>query len=267
MQCPLGGYVYFRWTAAVHDVQLMASKAHLESCDFTGATELVGVGQGANSAGEASYYLPCAEAGATYYLSCSVGSHCAAGQKVSVTVVPAFRRFEFADGVDGLWSTSKASVYASRGAVQCPLGGYVYFRWTAAVHDVQLMASKAHLESCDFTGATELVGVGQGANSAGEASYYLPCAEAGATYYLSCSVGSHCAAGQALSVHVSNSERVTNETDGSLRIHSDSLSRAEVAHSNSTYPLELKCTTHARQRQHGSAHQCMRQLLTYSSNI
>jgi hypothetical protein len=53
-------------------------------------------------------------------------------------------------------------------------------------------------------------------------------------------------------VHVSNSERVTNETDGSLRIHSDSLSRAEVAHSNSTYPLELKC---------------MRQLLTYSSNI
>ena len=128
-------------------------------------------------------------------------------------------RFVFADGIDGLWSTSRT--YAD---VQCAAQGYVYLHWTASHHDLWRMASATHLAACDFSGATQLVGVGDAHASTGTAVYYLPCTTPGDTIHLSCSVGGHCQAGQRLSVSVHATARVFDET-GELLIHSRSLSR------------------------------------------
>ena len=89
------------------------------------------------------------------------------------------------------------------------------------------MASAAHLEECDFTGSTTLVAAGSdAANSpSAEASYYFPCASAGATYHLACSVSDHCARGQKVSVHVSATEHAIDPADGAALLHSDSLAR------------------------------------------
>lgn len=113
--------------------------------------------------------------------------------------------------------------------LSCAMGGYVYFHWTAAYHDLVLMASPAHYASCDFSGATTLVPVADGSDgsdAADQMSYYLPCGTAGQDLYLSCSAGSHCTGGQKLHVQVSTTARVYSATDPTLLLlHSDSLRR------------------------------------------
>ena len=61
----------------------MPDKDAYDNCDFSGATQLVGVGDAHASTGTAVYYLPCTTPGDTIYLSCSVGGHCQAGQRLS----------------------------------------------------------------------------------------------------------------------------------------------------------------------------------------
>ena len=91
------------------------------------------------------------------------------------------------------------------------------------MHDLVLMASATHYDTCDFTGSQTLVPL---AAESGIASYYLPCSETGSQLYLTCSVPGHCAAGQKLSVRVSTSSRVFSTTDPSqILLHSDSLAR------------------------------------------
>jgi len=112
--------------------------------------------------------------------------------------------------------------------VQCSIDGYVYFYWHAESHDLQLMASSAAYDACDFTGAIAVQPTNAPANSQGFASYYLPCTAApGSVLYLSCSVSDHCADGQKLAVHIS---RTAHAIDSSTEpptalLHSDSLSR------------------------------------------
>ena len=131
-------------------------------------------------------------------------------------------RFSFADGNDGRWSTARASAYASNGPIACPIGGYVYFYWEPSMHDLVRMASASHLAACDFSGSTTLVPVGGVAAN----GYYLPCASAGESIHLACSVSDHCSAGgQKLSVHVSSTVHAISPTDGATLLHSDSLGR------------------------------------------
>jgi hypothetical protein len=134
--------------------------------------------------------------------------------------------------------------------VHCAVGGYVYFHWTAAYHDLVLMASQSHMDACDFTGSTTLVATNTHAGPTGQvrhtpllarraarlvapralttaaacsqAAYYLPCETAGTTLHLSCSHAGHCAAGQVLTVHVSATQHA-RDTNGTVLLHSDSL--------------------------------------------
>ena len=69
----VGDTLHFMWEGN-HDVHVMASKAAFDSCDFTGATNLGAVSP-------IAYPLTALPT----YFSCSVGSHCAGGQKLAVT--------------------------------------------------------------------------------------------------------------------------------------------------------------------------------------
>ena len=142
---------------------------------------------------------------------------------------PPLRRFEFVDGPSGTgyWSAGNGGY----NDVACAADGFVYFQWSAAYHDVMLLPSEAAFDACDFTGATTLAPINSPASSNGLTSYYLPCATPGSTLYVSCSVGSHCAAGgQKVKVHVSASEFVYNTSDPNreVLIHSDSLARVHT---------------------------------------
>jgi hypothetical protein len=96
------------------------------------------------------------------------------------------------------------------------------------------MASESAYDTCDFAGSTTLAPVNAPA-VAGQASYYLPCAGAGQTYYLSCSVSDHCAQGQKVRVEVSPTERVF-DLQHQLLLHSDSLSRVMALLGHRTDP-------------------------------
>lgn len=69
----LGTPVTFSWTE-LHNVEEMASEAAYAACDFAGATEV------ASTVDVAAPSLA-----TTKYYACSVGAHCAAGQKIAIT--------------------------------------------------------------------------------------------------------------------------------------------------------------------------------------
>lgn len=104
--CPQGGFVAFQWDNAnrPHNVVKMASQAHYDACDFTGSVELAAAGTGVQS-----YYHGCDTASEVAYLSCSVGSHCADGQKLAV-ITSSTSRVVDANGAVQLHSRSLAQV-------------------------------------------------------------------------------------------------------------------------------------------------------------
>jgi len=75
--------VHFMWKdspgTAMHQLDQMLDEAHLTSCNFTGSTVLVAAMK------TGAYTLPTAAAG-THYFSCNVSGHCAAGQKIIITI-------------------------------------------------------------------------------------------------------------------------------------------------------------------------------------
>ena len=66
--------VTFEWTGE-HNVELMASEEAYNNCDFTGAAAI----------GSLSGVQVTGNDGEVHYYGCSVGSHCASGQKVAIT--------------------------------------------------------------------------------------------------------------------------------------------------------------------------------------
>jgi len=70
-----GDTIKFDWSSS-HNVQQMADSAKFTGCDFAGATML----------GDTSPVTSDALTVGTHYYACSVGSHCASGQKLAVTV-------------------------------------------------------------------------------------------------------------------------------------------------------------------------------------
>lgn len=137
------------------------------------------------------------------------------------------RRFEFVDGPTG---TGYWTAGVNYNDVYCAAGGYVYFQWYRADHDLVLMPNKAAYDSCDFSAATTLMPEMSPGSPNGLTSYYLPCDTPGATMYLTCSVSSHCYSAQRVTVHVSSSEFVynTSDPDKEVLIHSDSLARVHT---------------------------------------
>jgi len=74
--------VHFMWKDKMHQLDKMLDESHLTSCNFTGSTVLQA------AAKTAEYTLSTAATG-THYFSCNVAGHCAAGQKIIVTIEPA----------------------------------------------------------------------------------------------------------------------------------------------------------------------------------
>jgi len=73
-----GDMIKFEWSSG-HNVEQMADETKFTGCDFSGSTML----------GDTSPVTTAALTVGTHYYACSVGSHCAAGQKLAVTVVAA----------------------------------------------------------------------------------------------------------------------------------------------------------------------------------
>jgi plastocyanin len=92
MNLDSGDTITFNFYKGAHDVVLMKDEAALESCDFTDKTEICDVtgenvqdGTIAIDGAKLSYtWTPTADG--TYYISCTVGQHCARGQILTVTV-------------------------------------------------------------------------------------------------------------------------------------------------------------------------------------
>jgi len=71
-----GDMIKFEWSSS-HNVEQMADEAKFTTCDFSGSTML----------GASSPVTTAALTVGTHYYACSIGSHCASGQKLAVTVV------------------------------------------------------------------------------------------------------------------------------------------------------------------------------------
>ena len=172
--------------------------------------------------------LACAEAAGSMSSSSSTQSSpppppaAASPPPAPVTLAPITTRFVFADGEGGTgeWSAQTTTVAKYATPRSCPKGGFVAFNWAPGTHDIMLMKSKAHLDSCDFTGATSLAPAGSGSDI-GMESFYYDCTTPGSVY-LSCSIPGHCAAGQKLEVVTSSSASVFGPS-GEVLLHSRSL--------------------------------------------
>jgi hypothetical protein len=124
-------------------------------------------------------------------------------------------RFLFADGEGGtgLWEAGM-----SYSPLRCAVGGLVAFHWESPFHDLVQLPDEAAFNSCDMSGAVTLA-------STSRSSYYYDCATPGATVYLACSVGSHCAMGQKVAVTTSENVHAVDEASGEALIHVKSLKR------------------------------------------
>jgi len=122
------------------------------------------------------------------------------------------------DEGEGLWSTRTDVLPKYTGGVRCAIGGVVFLKWDKAwSHDLMQLASQAHYDSCDFTGAKPLVAPTSGS---GTESYSYECETPGETIYLACSVGNHCNMGQKVVVTTSSSVQVHPAVGG---VHMASL--------------------------------------------
>ena len=124
-------------------------------------------------------------------------------------------RFLFADGEGGtgLWDAGM-----SYSPLRCAVGGLVAFHWESPFHDLVQLPDEAAFNSCDMSNAVTLA-------STSRSSYYYDCATPGATVYLACSVGSHCAMGQKIAVTTSENVHAVDEASGEALIHVKSLKR------------------------------------------
>ena len=119
-------------------------------------------------------------------------------------------RIALADGVDGEWTVKSYT------DVECVEGGYAYFWWDAAYHDLRQMADETAYDACDFAGAVDL-----SPPSTGTVTRFVPCPSRGGTTHLSCSYGQHCIYGQKVKL-VSHPTATVFDSQGATLIHFDS---------------------------------------------
>ena len=129
-----------------------------------------------------------------------------------------WHRYEFAGGGDGTWGDAPELVARYATTQRCAAGAIVAFAWASAVpHDLVRLPSANALERCDFSSAETL------APESARGEVHLHC-EAGETYFLSCSVPGHCAAGQKLRVEGSATVAAFG-ADGAPLLHVSSFAR------------------------------------------
>ena len=129
-----------------------------------------------------------------------------------------WHRYEFAGGGDGTWGDAPELVARYTTTQRCAAGATVAFAWASAVpHDLVRLPSANALERCDFSSAETL------APESARGEVHLHC-EAGETYFLSCSVPGHCAAGQKLRVEGSATVAAFG-ADGAPLLHVSSFAR------------------------------------------
>ena len=81
----IGDKLSFKYNA-FHNVYLMPSQEAYESCDFSAATELASVSYGGGEGDIPNKYEAVTTATGTLYFACQISEHCAADQKIAVTV-------------------------------------------------------------------------------------------------------------------------------------------------------------------------------------
>jgi len=114
-------------------------------------------------------------------------------------------RFVDGDGGEGLWSTATDVLPTYTGGIRCAIGGVVFFKWEAAWnHDLVLLASQAHYDTCDLSGSVLLAAT----SGSGMQSFSYHCETPGEEVYLACSVGDHCTRGQKVALTTSSSVNV-----------------------------------------------------------
>jgi hypothetical protein len=69
---------------------------------------------------------------------------------------PTYRRFEFADGLNGEWSALPYVTERYVSTLHCAAGGMVSFWWEDWVHDVVRLPSKAAFDACDLSQAVTI---------------------------------------------------------------------------------------------------------------
>lgn len=169
-----GTEVTFEWTGN-HDVKKMANKADYDSCATTSGT----VGAPATNGGTWKTTLNTI---GTHYFICSVGTHCANGQKVAITVDDYV--------VDWVIPTFPQAITVTPGS-------QIGFVWTGNVpHDVYKSVSKADFDACKKTGGL------QSAPQTAGGYYRVGALSSSTAHYFICTVGSHCANGQKIAIIV-----------------------------------------------------------------
>ena len=81
----IGDKLSFKYTE-YHNVYLMPSQEAYESCDFSAATELASDSYGGGEGSNPNKYEAVTTATGTLYFACQISEHCAADQKIAVTV-------------------------------------------------------------------------------------------------------------------------------------------------------------------------------------
>ena len=215
-----------------HDVWQHTDKASWDSCDFSTATMVANTHHGGNCPEEQEWNSTCvdegpgyqweAETAGTFYFSCSIGTHCQNGQKVTVHVHPADQPMPphemtvrvpfwtddagYCEPIPGL----SPGNHRPDGLAPITLlaGQSLLFKYSTH-HDVWAHPSREALEACDFSSAVLLAGRGDGGGCTDDGD--LACIERSDgvlikpeqdEVYLSCGVHDHCANGQRLVVTV-----------------------------------------------------------------
>jgi hypothetical protein len=236
----VGDTVAFKYSTH-HDIWSHSSLDALETCDHSRAVLIANRTEGGGCEHESDlecmaaarpYLLRAATAG-TLYLSCSVGDHCANGQRLVVEVhgtrrppplevvvplwtddagyckpLPGVFPIEQHHGTHGLRPHGLDRDGGGLEPISIAVGQTLVFRYSTH-HDVWSHPTAESLANCDYSQATMLAGRTEGGGCTQDAD--LVCIDAsvgfkitptreqiGQKLYLSCSVGDHCSNGQSI---------------------------------------------------------------------
>lgn len=229
MTIGMGDVLVFKYSTD-QDVWMHSSQASLDACDHSAGVQLAGKDDGGGCTDDGDLTCIAQSTGfewtasqpGDYYFSCSVGTHCTAGQRLVVHVVDASSPMPpLPRNVSVPYWTDDAGycgpILGLDEHVHRPTGltpmtlvhGQALLLKYSKWHDVWAHTSLATLEACDYTGAVMLAGRAEGGGCAYDgdlacidASRGTELALAPGDVYLSCSVHDHCGNGQRLVVHV-----------------------------------------------------------------
>jgi len=227
-----------------------------DACDFGSATLLGGTSDGGGSG-----FPVIPDVGVSYY-GCQMGSHCANGQKLEVVVpvspqpvssptvspvssptaseatpapTPASEATPTPTSTPAAEEGAAVTVTTASGTPMWTVADYdplligpldtLVFNYGAS-HDVYEFHDESSYDACDFGSATLLGGTSDG----GGDGFVVAPGDGLGTYWYGCQMGSHCAAGQKIEVHVAE--------PGSTSSYSSSSGEASSGECEACYSTE-----------------------------